>query len=87
MEFLDRLREKATVQKLEKFIPAVAFLGGFSWDSMTIGSKVYGSDLIFLSFYYLLALVSIFFIASKSVVKDENQIDVELLTFWYKVMQ
>ena len=64
MEFLNHLREKAAVQKIEKFIPAIAFLGGFSWDSMTIGSKVYGSDLIFLSFYYLLALVSIFFIAS-----------------------
>lgn len=77
MEFLNHLREKAAVQKIEKFIPAIAFLGGFSWDSMTIGSKVYGSDLFFLSFYYLLALVSIFFIATKSAVKDENQIDVE----------
>jgi hypothetical protein len=66
MEFLNNLREKAAVQKIEKFIPAIAFLGGFSWDSMTIGHKVYGRDLILLSFYYLVALVSIYFIATKS---------------------
>ena len=50
---------------MEKFFPAFAFLGGFSWDSMTIGSKVYGVDLVILSFYYVLALVSIFFIATR----------------------
>ena len=72
MDFINHLREKAAVQKIEKFIPAIAFLGGFSWDSMTIGSKVYGSDLIFLSFYYLLALLSIYFIATRLVIDDEN---------------
>ena len=72
MEFLNHLREKAAVQKIEKFIPAIAFLGGFSWDSMTIGHKVYGRDLILLSFYYVVALVSIFFIATKHVINDED---------------
>ena len=65
MELLNRLREKSAVQKAENFFPAIAFLGGFSWDSMTIGSKVYGSDLIFLSFYYLVALASIYFIVTR----------------------
>ncbi len=65
MEFLNRLREKSAVQKVERFFPAIAFLGGFSWDSWTIGSRVYGSDLIFLLFYYMLALVSIYFIATR----------------------
>ena len=77
MEFLNHLREKTAVQKIEKFIPAIAFLGGFSWDSMTIGHKVYGRDLILLSFYYLVALVSIFFIATKSVVHEEDKTEVE----------
>ena len=72
MDFINHLREKAAVQKIEKFIPAIAFLGGFSWDSMTIGHKVYGRDLILLSFYYLIALVSIFFIATRLVANDEN---------------
>lgn len=85
MDFINHLREKSAVQKIEKFIPAIAFLGGFSWDSMTIGHKVYGRDLILLSFYYLIALVSIFFIASKSVVKDENQIDVKS-SFFSKIL-
>ena len=72
MDFLDRLRDKAAVQKAERFFPAIAFLGGFSWDSWTIGSKVYGTDLVFLSFYYLLALVSIYFIASRHVAVVED---------------
>lgn len=72
MDFLDRLRDKAAVQKIEKFFPAIAFLGGFSWDSMTIGSKVYGTDLVILSVYYLLALVSIYFIATKNVAVAEE---------------
>ena len=65
MEFLDRLREKSAVQKIEKFFPAIAFLGGFSWDSMTIGSKVYETDLVFLSIYFLIAFASIYFIATR----------------------
>ena len=78
MEFLNRLREKSAIQKAEKFFPAIAFLGGFSWDSMTIGSKVYGSDLIFLSFYYILAFISIYFIATrKSLDSFDNSIDEE----------
>ncbi len=77
MEFLNRLREKSAVQKTEKFFPAFAFLGGFSWDSMTIGSKVYGSDLIFLSFYYLVALFSISFIATRKVVDCSDDLNEE----------
>jgi Protein of unknown function (DUF2914). len=72
MEFLNKLREKSAVQKTEKFFPAFAFLGGFSWDSMTIGSRVYGSDLAILFLYYLLALVSIYFIATRIPVESKN---------------
>ena len=78
MDFFNKLREKSAIQKAEKFFPAIAFLGGFSWDSMTIGSKVYGSDLIFLSFYYILAFISIYFIATrKSLDSFDNSIDEE----------
>lgn len=78
MDFFYKLREKSAIQKAEKFFPAIAFLGGFSWDSMTIGSKVYGSDLIFLSFYYILAFISIYFIATrKSLDSFDNSIDEE----------
>lgn len=78
MDFFNKLREMSAIQKAEKFFPAIAFLGGFSWDSMTIGSKVYGSDLIFLSFYYILAFISIYFIATrKSLDSFDNSIDEE----------
>ena len=85
MEFLNHLREKAAVQKIEKFIPAIAFLGGFSWDSMTIGHKVYGRDLILLSFYYLVALVSIYFIATKSVINEDDEHD-DFPSFFSRVL-
>ena len=75
MEFLSKLREKSAVQKTEKFFPAIAFLGGFSWDSWTIGNKVYGIDLVFLSFYYLVALGSIYFIATRKNVEDKEDIE------------
>jgi len=71
MELINKLRQKAAVQKMEKFFPAIAFIAGFSWDSLTIGSKVYDSDLIFLSFYFLLALVSISFIATRKPAEAE----------------
>ena len=90
MEFLNRMREKSAIQKAEKFFPAIAFMGGFSWDSMTIGSKVYGSDLIFLSFYYLVALASIYFIATRKNLDcdddtNEEDSDVKSLQKYYRI--
>lgn len=89
MEFINKLREKSAIQKAEKFFPAIAFLGGFSWDSMTIGSKVYGTDLVFLSFYYVLAFVSIFFIATRKAVDgndcvNEDESDAKILQRFYR---
>ena len=57
MKFVDDLREKPAVKKAEKFFPAVAFLGGFGWDSITLGQMVQSSDLVFLLAYYLGALI------------------------------
>lgn len=57
MKFVDNLKEKPSVQRIMKFFPAIAFLGGFGWDSITLGRMVYGSDLLFLLAYYLGALI------------------------------
>ena len=51
MQFVDNLRQKPFVKKAEKFFPAIAFLGGFFWDSVTLGQMVENSDLIFLLAY------------------------------------
>lgn len=59
MKFVDDLRAKPFVQKIEKFIPAIAFLGGFGWDSITLGRSVDDTDLIFLLAYYVGALVMV----------------------------
>ena len=59
---------------------------------MTIGSKVYGSDLIFLSFYYLVALFSISFIATRKVVDCCDDLNEEisntkiLQNFYHRVL-
>lgn len=65
MEFVDNLRAKPAVQKIEKFIPAIAFLGGFAWDSITLGMSINDSDLAFLVAYYLGALIFIILLSAR----------------------
>lgn len=76
MEFVDKIREKPLVQKIEKFFPAIAFLGGFTWDSITLGQMVESSDLIFLLAYYLGAFILIILLsAHKST--DQNYVNAD----------
>lgn len=65
MEFIDNLRAKPFVQKIEKFFPAIAFLGGFTWDSITLGMSIDDSDLIFLLAYYTGALILVVLLSAK----------------------
>ena len=65
MEFIDKLREKPAVQKIEKFFPAIAFLGGFTWDSITLGQMVYGTDILILLAYYTGALILVILLSAK----------------------
>ena len=65
MEFIDKLREKPAVQKIEKFFPAIAFLGGFTWDSITLGQMVYGTDILILLAYYMGALILVILLSAK----------------------
>lgn len=46
---------KHGVQRLRDFLPALAFLGGFVWDALTIGRKVSYLDLWLLFAYLLVA--------------------------------
>lgn len=43
--------------RLRRFFPAIAFIGGFLWDSITLGKVVTSTDLWVLGFYYLGAYV------------------------------
>ncbi len=65
MQFIDKLREKPTVQKIEKFFPAIAFLGGFTWDSITLGQMVYGTDILILLAYYTGALILVILLSAQ----------------------
>lgn len=65
MQFVDKLREKPAVQKLEKFFPAIAFLGGFAWDSITLGQMVYGTDILILLAYYTGALILVILLSAQ----------------------
>lgn len=65
MQFVEKLREKPAVQKIEKFFPAIAFLGGFAWDSITLGQMVYGSDILILLAYYTGALILVLLLSAQ----------------------
>lgn len=65
MKFVDNLREKPAVKKIEKFAPAIAFLGGFGWDSITLGQMVESSDLVFLVAYYVGALILVILLSAR----------------------
>ena len=65
MQFVDNLRTKPAVQKIEKFFPAIAFLGGFGWDSVTLGMSIKDSDLIFLLAYYTIAFILVVLLSAK----------------------
>ena len=65
MQFVEKLREKPAVQKLEKFFPAIAFLGGFTWDSITLGQMVYDTDILILLAYYTGALILVVLLSAQ----------------------
>lgn len=65
MEFIDKVRNKPSVQKIMKFFPAIAFLGGFGWDSITLGMSIDDSDLIFLLAYYTGALILVVLLSAR----------------------
>ena len=64
MQLIDNLRQKPVVQKVEKFFPAIAFLAGFSWDSITLGQHIDQSDLLFLLAYYIGAFILVILLSA-----------------------
>ena len=64
MQLIDNLRQKPVVQKVEKFFPAIAFLAGFSWDSITLGQQIDQSDLLFLLAYYIGAFILVILLSA-----------------------
>ncbi len=64
MKFVDNLRQKSFVQKVEKFFPAIAFLGGFGWDSITLGRQIDNTDLLFLLAYYTGAFILVILLSA-----------------------
>ena len=57
---------KELIQKIRVLLPAIAFVGGFTWDSFTLGKIVKSSDLLILLAYYLVALVFLLLLSSSS---------------------
>ena len=64
MQLIDNLRNKPLVKKVEKFVPAIAFVGGFSWDSITLGREIDNSDLLFLLAYFTGALILVILLSA-----------------------
>ena len=55
---------KERFNQAKKFFPVIAFLGGFAWDSITLGRLVQSSDLVFLAVYYLVAFAFLLLLSS-----------------------
>lgn len=58
------MKAKETFDQAKKFFPVIAFLGGFAWDSITLGRLVESSDLVFLAVYYLVAFAFLLLLSS-----------------------
>ncbi len=65
----------------KKFYPALAFIGGFSWDVFTLGRKVYASDLFILLAYYLGAGLCLYLIGREAKFKGAQYINLALQFF------
>jgi hypothetical protein len=48
-----RLLEKPLIARTRRYFPAVAFIGGFLWDAITLGSQIKPSDLFILLGYLI----------------------------------
>lgn len=65
---------KQVIERLKHFFPAIAFIGGFAWDSITLGRMVYSSDLLFLLAYYFGALILVVLLSAS---KMDSQLQEE----------
>lgn len=63
--WVQQLMQNAAVQKVRRFFPAASFLGGFLWDSLTLGKMVQSSDLAVLLVYYLASFLFLLLLAAK----------------------
>lgn len=72
---------KTLFLKIKAFMPAIAFVGGFTWDSLTLGQLVKSSDLFILLVYYLVALVFLLLLSASSIILPsiESQLPVTRL--------
>ena len=62
MENLDTQEPKRLIRhisNIRRFLPALAFVGGFVWDTLTLGRVVTSSDLTILGLYYLGAYLGV----------------------------
>lgn len=62
---MKNLLQNPMIQKMRKFFPAVAFFGGFTWDSVTLGKLVQTSDLAILLLYYMASFVFLLLLAAE----------------------
>jgi hypothetical protein len=77
-----RLLEKPLVAKTRRYFPAVAFIGGFAWDAITLGNQIKPSDL-FILFGYLAGAAAILTMLGRQVRFRGSQYLNWLLQFFF----
>jgi Protein of unknown function (DUF2914) len=78
------VREKVlhTYQRVRPWVPAVAFIGGFTWDALTLGQKIKSVDL-FILLAYLTGAVAILVALGRGVQFRGSQYLNAVLQFFY----
>lgn len=78
---LDNYKEKVNLAKdkitssygrVKRFVPAIAFLGGFIWDTFSFGNVIKGTSFALLSLYFVVSLVILLLLSAttKGVIKE-----------------
>jgi len=79
---MKNIKEKvlAIYEKNRRFVPVIAFFGGFIWDAVALGRAVKTFDLVRLGFYFTVALVFLILLSAslestdQRVAKERNAI-------------
>lgn len=72
-EKIDLVKDKITRSygRVKRFIPAIAFLGGFIWDTFSFGNVIKGTSFALLSLYFVVSLV--FLLLLSATTKDAQK--------------
>jgi hypothetical protein len=74
--------EKPVRRRLRSFVPALAFVSGFLWDSLTLGRRITSIDLLLLLGYFVAAAVILFALGRNARFRFSEHLNLALQFFF-----